>query len=54
MFDILSALGLGSAAGSSAGSAGADAAQASCQRQPAAESDPYASATPLGQLLRNR
>ena len=34
--------------------AGAELAAVIGQRQPAAEADPYASATPLGQLLRNR
>jgi FMN reductase len=34
--------------------AGAELAAVIDQRQPAAESDPYAAATPLGQLLRNR
>jgi FMN reductase len=34
--------------------AGAELAAVIDQRQPAAESDPYATATPLGQLLRNR
>jgi FMN reductase len=34
--------------------AGAELAALIDQRQPAADSDPYAAATPLGQLLRNR